>query len=385
MRTKYTNCYILTMLDDKINKCDLAVDGEKIIDISSNIEGEFDTIVDCHGGLLIPGLIDAFSSVFTRCFMQEFDHICDEDCERKISEILAPTEEISSVTVTKILDEYTRCGVTTLVDDGNIDRLGVAPVSGKISIIELLGSTPSHILTDEEIEIKIRELSHEGTLAMYGADSAIFDEGEYMRLMKNARESDLSLFMRISTNLSSVGQCDARFNTTPIGLAEEYGALSDRAVLVGCTHADRQDLERIAESGASIVVTPSDELHLAGGMCPLYAMKNKDISIALGTGYTGTNLFCEMARACDNQRAMLAMTDPFDSYELLSMATSRAAEVLHLSDRGVLQKGKFADIILLDNIVDTLDARCVLDDVIYHRGVSAISTVIHHGQVVYRS
>lgn len=66
----------------------------------------------------------------------------------------------------------------------------------------------------------------------------------------------------------------------------------------------------------------------------------------------------------------------FSAAEALRASTAGAARAMGLSDRGVLEEGKLADILIMD-----MD---VYEDIIYKYGVNPIETIIKNGKVAWR-
>ena len=66
----------------------------------------------------------------------------------------------------------------------------------------------------------------------------------------------------------------------------------------------------------------------------------------------------------------------FSAAEALRASTAGAARAMGLSDRGVLEEGKLADILIMDMDVH--------EDIIYKYGVNPIETIIKNGKVAWR-
>jgi cytosine/adenosine deaminase-related metal-dependent hydrolase len=135
----------------------------------------------------------------------------------------------------------------------------------------------------------------------------------------------------------------------------ELELLDERTVLAHCTHADAEDVARIADAGASVAHCASIFSYFRADKrdwYPVGALRDADVSIGLGLddpGWFGTwDLFREASRA-----RLLANYEygahQYHSRDLLRMLTIEGATALGLDDRiGSLEVGKRADLILLD-------------------------------------
>jgi cytosine/adenosine deaminase-related metal-dependent hydrolase len=135
----------------------------------------------------------------------------------------------------------------------------------------------------------------------------------------------------------------------------ELGLLDERTVLAHCTHADAEDVTRIAEAGASVAHCASIFSYYRAEQRDWYlaeALRDADVPIGLGLddpGWFGTwDLFREASRA-----RLLANYEygahQYHSRDLLRMLTVEGTTALGLDDQiGSLEAGKRADFILID-------------------------------------
>lgn len=70
---------------------------------------------------------------------------------------------------------------------------------------------------------------------------------------------------------------------SPVGLLHQLGVLGPHVALVHCVHVDEEDLDIIAESGATVVLCPRSNLHIGGRLPPALAMARRGIPLAIGT------------------------------------------------------------------------------------------------------
>jgi len=70
---------------------------------------------------------------------------------------------------------------------------------------------------------------------------------------------------------------------SPVALLAELEVLGPHLGLVHCVHTDGEDLDLIAESGATVVLCPRSNLHIGGRLPDVPAMVDRGIPLALGT------------------------------------------------------------------------------------------------------
>ena len=118
-----------------------------------------------------------------------------------------------------------------------------------------------------------------------------------------------------------------------------------------------QEIELIAESGATIVHCPESNLKLASGFCPIAKLDAQGINIALGTDGAASNndldMLGEMRTAALLATGVAADASAVPASHALRMATLGGAKALGRdADLGSLEVGKWADIaaVRLDDI-----------------------------------
>jgi 5-methylthioadenosine/S-adenosylhomocysteine deaminase len=166
---------------------------------------------------------------------------------------------------------------------------------------------------------------------------------------------------------------------------------------VSCAHSvwlTGPDIDIMAQTGATVCHNPSSNLRLKNGIAPVNALLGKGVNIALGTDSTSINddddMVQEMRLAAKLHRQPGLGQPALNSHQALRMATANAARPTSLQDKiGVLEPGRWADLVLLD-----LDAMLepytdagtdVVDTLLYRGKASHVDTVMIQGEVVVRN
>jgi cytosine/adenosine deaminase-related metal-dependent hydrolase len=159
---------------------------------------------------------------------------------------------------------------------------------------------------------------------------------------------------------------DANYPGGVLKFLDSIGLLSPRLTLAHCTWARPDELELIAERGATISVNTSSNLHLRSGIAPLKEMVKRGCRVALGldgsTFDEDDDALREMRLAHLLHQGVAFATD-VDRPAMLRMAfqTGRLS-VTNKDDGGALAAGEPADILVLDwDAVDAERLRADLD------------------------
>jgi len=152
--------------------------------------------------------------------------------------------------------------------------------------------------------------------------------------------------------------------TSTIAYLDTLGVLEARPLLIHATRATGADLDRIAATGSRIAHCPKSNAKLGHGSAPLSEMRERRISVGLGTDSVASNNVCDLldeARAALMiARARLGSLRALSAREALRLATLGGAEALGLeNDVGSLEEGKRADLCVVT--LDGWHARPVHD------------------------
>ena len=179
---------------------------------------------------------------------------------------------------------------------------------------------------------------------------------------------------------------DANYPSGILKFLDSIGFLSPRLTLAHCTWARPDELELIAERGATISVNTSSNLHLRSGIAPLKEMVKRGCRVALGLdGSTldeDDDALREM-RLAHFLHQGTAFTSDVDRAAMLRMAFKNGRlSVTNKDDGGALAPGEPADILVLDwDAVDTERLRDDLDpcDLLFAR-----TTMRHIHELIVR-
>ena len=160
-----------------------------------------------------------------------------------------------------------------------------------------------------------------------------------------------------------------QFTTGGSGVAIEFGALSADHLEASTS----EEVQALAKSDVIPVALPGASLGLGCGFTPARALLDAGASLAIASDHNPGS--APMGQLLI-QAAVLGAREKLTTPEVLGGITFRAASALALKDRGILEKGKLADLVLFP----TADYR----EILYHQGSLQPSHTIKKGSIVKR-
>ncbi len=168
-----------------------------------------------------------------------------------------------------------------------------------------------------------------------------------------ADQLELPVHIHLHETAAEVSQSVADCGQRPLARLEALGLLSPNLIGVHMTQLEPQEIEQLARAGAQVVHCPESNLKLASGFCPVQALLEAGVTVALGTDGAASNndldLFGEMRTAALLAKAVAGDAAALPAHAALRMATLAGAQTLGLSAvTGSLAIGKYADITAVD-------------------------------------
>jgi cytosine/adenosine deaminase-related metal-dependent hydrolase len=232
----------------------------------------------------------------------------------------------------------------------------------------------------------------------YGPQAVQWCTHELLEAIARASErTGRRIHMHLLETSTQRAWLDANYPGGILKFLDGMDFLSPRLTLAHCTWARPDELELIAERGATISVNTSSNLHLRSGIAPLKEMVERGCRVALGLD---GSTFDEDDDALREMRLAhllhqgIAFTTDVDRPAMLRMAfqTGRLS-VTNKDDGGALAPGEPADVLVLDwDEVDHERLRADLDpcDLLFarttmrhiHELIVGGRTVVRDGQVL---
>jgi len=162
---------------------------------------------------------------------------------------------------------------------------------------------------------------------------------------------DLYLQTHISENAKEIELVEKMYGNRRnyLDVYDHFGLLSERTFLGHGIHLEAQELERIAQTGASIVHCPSSNLFLGSGLFDMQLMNLKQISIAIGSDVGAGTSFSMLQTLGDAYKVSALRKSPVNALLAFYLITLGAARALNLEDKiGNFDPGMEADFVVID-------------------------------------
>jgi 5-methylthioadenosine/S-adenosylhomocysteine deaminase len=418
--------------DDMVTGMNIAISGSYIEQVTSSPiqPGPLTRVIDGKNRLAIPGLINAHTHSPENLLKARIEGASLEAwlfhlfwasplcfTEREIYLVcLVGAIEMVKLGVTSVIDHVWMNGPFTLSSLDSVMsayrdigvRAGVAPlVEDEPKINQHLtesGSILSEANWAAPVPVTAREyldtlegffqkwhLAEGGRLRCLAGPSGL--QWVSQECLEGAMEIALrhagGLHMHLNETKLQAHFCQDYFGKSAVAFLHENGFLRENTSLAHCVWITSDDIDRLAESGATVVHNPVCNLRLGSGFAPVINLVERGANVAIATDGAASN---------DNQNMFEAMkvaglmhtvhaTDPQRwprARQLFRMATQGGAKVLGLSDNvGRIAPGQLADVILLDL---TTPAFTPLNDPFLHLAFSengsSVRTVIVDGRVI---
>jgi formimidoylglutamate deiminase len=98
-----------------------------------------------------------------------------------------------------------------------------------------------------------------------------------------ARDERLPLHVHADEQPREIEECVAEHGIRPIELLERTGCLTPHTTVVHATHANDDELDLLATSGARVCICPTTEANLGDGFAPLERLRERGIGVCIGS------------------------------------------------------------------------------------------------------
>ncbi len=186
-----------------------------------------------------------------------------------------------------------------------------------------------------------------------------------------AEKLDIPIHIHLHETKDEVEQAVANTGLRPIKRLEKLGLLSPLLVAVHMTQLEQDEIDLLKQYGVHVVHCPESNLKLASGFCPVAALSDRNINIAIGTDGAASNndldMISEMRSTALLAKAVAADASVIPAHTTLKMATINGAKALGLDEiTGSLVEGKSADICAIDlNRIETQPVYHAISQIIY--------------------
>ena len=167
-----------------------------------------------------------------------------------------------------------------------------------------------------------------------------------------ACELDIPWQIHIAESPAETATCLEKYGKRPMRILADGGLLTPRSVLHHCVDITDEEIEILADSGASVVHCPGSNLKLCSGLSPVQRLLDTGVTVGLGTDGASSNnqlnMFRDMGLAALIGKVRAGDASSVNAQQVLDMATRGSARCLGWPELGRIQAGCPADMIALE-------------------------------------
>jgi 5-methylthioadenosine/S-adenosylhomocysteine deaminase len=367
-----TNALILTM-DEKLTQYfpgAVAVRGDSILAVGydDEIKKEYaaQETFDCHGKVLMPGLINAHTHVPMTLLRGLAD---DLRLDVWLMGYMMPVErefvspEFVRLGTLLACAEQIRSGVTTFNDMYYFEE-DVAKAAADAGVRAVCGQTvmkfpaPDAASYDDSLQMA-REFierwkNHPLIVPAVAPHAPYTCTAEILRATTDlAKEFDVPLHTHLAETAFEVENMRNEHGIPVVPYVKKQGLFEAKVIAAHCVHVDSGEIRTLMHARAGIAHNPSSNLKLASGFAPVVKMLETGLNVGIGTDGPASNndldMFEEVRLAAFIAKAVTNDPTSLPASWALLMATRLGAQALHIGHlTGSLEAGKRADLILVD-------------------------------------
>jgi len=419
------NGYVVTMDEELKVIRDGAVvfDEDRIIEVGKTTDvlkkHHDDEVLDAKCMMVLPGFVNTHNHLYQTIMrglgddgdgMRPAGYRWDIDLLRGLDKEACYASGIMSMV------EMIRSGITCTQDShyinfhgDSIDGIAESARAAGVRLVlgrgswDLKGLAPTELTEDigtaikESRKVSKRWNDGDMTKVIYEASllSQVSDE-LILETKRAAREDGLGWGMHIQGPLASYkddprtgDKCLRRYGGRAIEYLHSLDVLGPDSLLIHCTFISNREIPILAQTGTPVAHCPCANAWAGRSIVtPVPSMLDIGVTVGLGTDGAMTNNSLDMLHAM-NFAALInkvnyGTTKAMTAERILNMSTIQAARALCLDNQvGSLEKGKKADIILIDlKAPGIAPAILPVKNLVYSATSTCVDTVIINGKKV---
>ena len=352
-----------------------------------------DEVVDGSGMALVPGLVNAHTHAAMTLFRGFADdlplmvwleeHIWPAEARLEPEHVywgarLACVEMIRTGTVA-FWDAYWHPeAVARAAEDAGLRAVAAAPL--------IDGDDPQGAREGVDAAIDAVAESSSGRVRAGYAPHAPYTVGpESLEWVAGrAAERETTIQIHLSETQQEVEDCVAEHGVRPAFHLDRTGLLGPNTVLAHGVWLDEDELDLIAERGATVVTNPVANLKLAvGGLFPYLAARERGVEMGIGTDGPGSNNSLDLLSDLKTFALLQknAAFDPaaIDAAETLRLGTGDASALLRSP---ALREGAPADFLLVRSDLPELSLGELDAALVYAASGAVVDTTVVAGRVL---
>ena len=346
----------------------VAIEGEEIVALGSADDFSLwraSHVIDAHGGIIMPGLINAHTHAAMTCFRGFAD---DLPLMTWLNDYIFPAEaglDYEKVYCGTLLAcaEMIVSGTTCFCDMYLFEDAvaGAAKHAGMRAVVgEVLYDFPSPNYGPIDngfayTEMLIEKWKNDSliTIAVEPHSPYLCSPDLLKRAFFLAEKNNIRLVIHVSETETEVKKSIEKHGLTPVGFLADLDVLSPNLLACHCVVLTDEDISLLQRFDVKVAHNPESSMKLTSGIARIPELLKKGVCVGLGTDGCASNndldMFLEMDTAAKLHKVNTFDPTVMNANTVLKMCTIEAARALGLDDiTGSLEPGKRADIIIID-------------------------------------
>ncbi len=366
----------------------------ELVAAGQTMQEEYDDVVDVSGMIIIPGLVNGHGHAVQTWYRgsqeqrplelwRQYIKARDRrlrDNDLRLGTLLSAVELLRGGCTTTMEHFYATSSLPAMGAKEVLDawgRIGIrgvlAPMLTDVGFEESVGVSLGAGDAATQVEMaRITRLETAATandvaefIAAHRADSELVSfrfgpsaphrcsEGLIRRVAELSAELGVGWHMHVAETAKQYETSLAKFGRSPVARLRDLGVLSADCSLAHVNHCTDDDIDYLAESGASVVHNPVSNMKLGSGIARVPAMRAAGVNIALGVDGAASNDSQSVREAMKAAAILRGVSgDHFGSWlsawEVLEMGTLGGAVANGLGHLvGSLEVGKRADLVVI--------------------------------------
>ncbi len=393
---RFYNGKILSLKNGtEITDDEVWVDGSKIVFVGKNCDKKADREINLNGNLLMPSFKNAHTHsamTFARSFAD------DLPLQPWLYDMIFPMEakltgeDIYHLSKLAFL-EYLTSGVSACFDMYYFpEDMARASVDFGFRTVMTCGLN-NFKESIEKLEEYYNKFNNYNELISYqlGFHAEYTTSRELLEgISALAQKYKAPVFTHSSETESEVAECIERYGKTPTALFEELGLFNYGGGAYHSVWVNDNDLEIYKKYGVYAVINAGSNSKLASGIAPVSKMIEKSIPLAIGTDGPSSNnaldMFREMYLISATQKLKDKNAASTDANKILEMATVGSAKCMGLDNCDIIDKGKTADLIVLDlNRPNMHPINNITKNIVYSGSKENVKLTMINGKILYEN
>ncbi len=401
MITVIRDAWIVTQDPQKrIIRGDVVIDGERILSVGNKYIESADIEIDASGDIVIPGLINTHSHVAMSVMKGVVDDLLFPDFLNKVFKIDSDRTDADLDVGTKVgCMEMMRSGTTTFVDMYySEDVIAKAVKEAGIRGVLCWCVLDQECTTQTGNPLKNCKNFYNSFKGQKKIIPGVGLQGVYVcneetcvGAKEFSDEVEAPLTFHLSETRGEVNDHKKKTGLRPAEWLSKIGVLGPRDIAAHSAWLTMNEVRLMAEAGMSIASCPVSNMKLAtGGVAPIPEFQKCGVNVSIGTDGNTTNNSLDMLSEM-KILGLLQKSSRWDptvtpAQDLLDFATINGAKAIGMQDSlGSIEKGKYADIVILDGKAPNLRPLLrenIIANIVYSASTINVKTVICQGDIV---